>query len=131
MTKAIYTYYHLVSNYSLFGIIYRKFWKNLLNNREFQDQRFILMTCRQADVNKNNLNVQCRRFFNKEACINILYQATKYDFKAWCCISSNPVLGRQKQVNLLVHIQPGLHRELQANQSYIMRPCLLKSNKWD
>ena len=47
-----------------------------------------------------------------------------YSYTWWPCLDFQ--LRRQKQVDLWVHDQPGLHSEFQDSQSYIVRPCLKK-----
>ena len=54
----------------------------------------------------------------------------KHDTQAgqWWHTPSIPALGRQRQADFWVQIQPGLQSEFQQSQTYTEKPCLQKQS---
>jgi hypothetical protein len=52
--------------------------------------------------------------------------------RAWWCMPLIPALGRQRQADFWVRVQPGLQSEFQNSQGYTEKPCLKnQTNKQD
>ena len=47
----------------------------------------------------------------------------------WWCMSLIPILGRQRQADLQLKVQPGLQHEFQDRQGYTEKPCLENPNQ--
>lgn len=57
------------------------------------------------------------------------YLFSKKNSQVWYCISVIPLLRRQKQTNLWILGQLGLHQEFQVSQNYTVRPYPRKKNR--